>query len=65
MLGNLSVVILVLMRSYPAECCEQSGRSEETESSRQSLSLCGFPTGLHLKWTKIHCDSIVRHFNVI
>ncbi len=66
---SLSVTVVralmraVKVRSYPAECSEQSGRSEETESSKQSLLSRGFPTGLRLRGTKAQRDSVVRHFN--
>lgn len=51
--ANLSETVVLMrqmnMRSYPAECAEQSGCSEEKESSKQSLLRCGFPTGLRLR----------------
>lgn len=60
---NLSDTVVLIrrmnMRSYLAECVEQSGRSEEKESSKQSLLLFGFPTGLHLRLTKTQRDLII------
>lgn len=67
--ANLSVTVVLMrlmrIRSYLVECSEQSGRSAEKESSKQSLLLCGSPTGLHLRWTKTQCDLIIRHYKCL
>lgn len=49
------------LRPYLVECVEQSGRSEGKESSKQSLSSHGFPTGLHLRGDKTQRDPTVGH----